>query len=176
MPRIAKINRQTAETKIELELNLDGTGQSRIATGVGFFDHMLTLWTKHSACDLSVVAQGDLVYKDLKESKDEEVTHYSEELNRAERHILELEEKLKKKDTEILRLKKLKKQVELVRNLNYHERAVKAENKAERLEKKYRIALSSLNESREYLNVLIKFINDLGYDVIIDGELMEVDN
>ena len=60
MPRIAKINRQTAETQIELELNLDGTGQAQIATGVGFFDHMLTLWTKHSACDLTVKAVGDL--------------------------------------------------------------------------------------------------------------------
>jgi len=60
MPRIATINRQTAETQIELELNLDGTGQSQIATGVGFFDHMLTLWTKHSACDLTVKAVGDL--------------------------------------------------------------------------------------------------------------------
>ncbi|MBL9123240.1 MAG: imidazoleglycerol-phosphate dehydratase HisB [Planctomycetaceae bacterium] len=60
MPRTATIRRQTAETKIDLELNLDGTGQSRIATGVGFFDHMLTLWARHSACDLTVQAVGDL--------------------------------------------------------------------------------------------------------------------
>jgi imidazoleglycerol-phosphate dehydratase len=60
MPRTAKISRQTAETKIELELNLDGSGQSQIATGVGFFDHMLTLLAKHAAFDLNVSAQGDL--------------------------------------------------------------------------------------------------------------------
>ena len=60
MPRTATIHRQTAETTIDLELNLDGTGQAQIATGVGFFDHMLTLLAKHSACDLTVRAQGDL--------------------------------------------------------------------------------------------------------------------
>lgn len=60
MTRTAKIQRRTAETQIELELDLDGSGQSAVATGVGFFDHMLTLWTKHSACDLAVNASGDL--------------------------------------------------------------------------------------------------------------------
>jgi imidazoleglycerol-phosphate dehydratase len=60
MTRTAKIQRKTAETEIELELNLDGTGQSNIATGVGFFDHMLTLLSKHSAIDLTVKAIGDL--------------------------------------------------------------------------------------------------------------------
>lgn len=60
MSRTATIHRRTAETDIELELNLDGTGQSRIATGVGFFDHMLTLLAKHSAMDLNVKAVGDL--------------------------------------------------------------------------------------------------------------------
>ena len=60
MPRTATIHRQTAETLIDLELNLDGCGQAQIATGIGFFDHMLTLLAKHSACDLSVRAQGDL--------------------------------------------------------------------------------------------------------------------
>jgi len=58
--RTAKIQRATAETKIELELNLDGTGQSQITTGVGFFDHMLTLLAKHAAFDLNVKADGDL--------------------------------------------------------------------------------------------------------------------
>ncbi len=58
--RIAKIERNTAETKIRLELNLDGTGASTIATGVGFFDHMLTLFARHGAFDLTVEAQGDL--------------------------------------------------------------------------------------------------------------------
>jgi imidazoleglycerol-phosphate dehydratase len=60
MSRTAKISRQTAETKIELELNLDGSGQAQIATGVGFFDHMLTLLAKHAAIDLTVRADGDL--------------------------------------------------------------------------------------------------------------------
>src|ERR1051325_9740047 len=60
MPRTAHINRQTAETQIELELNLDGSGTANVATGVGFFYHMLTLLAKHSAIDLTVKATGDL--------------------------------------------------------------------------------------------------------------------
>lgn len=58
--RTAKIDRQTSETQITLQLDLDGTGQSDVETGVGFLDHMLTLFTKHSAADLSVKAAGDL--------------------------------------------------------------------------------------------------------------------
>jgi len=58
--RTARIERQTAETKIALELNLDGAGTSTIATGVGFFDHMLTLLARHAAIDLTVTAEGDL--------------------------------------------------------------------------------------------------------------------
>jgi imidazoleglycerol-phosphate dehydratase len=60
MPRTATIHRQTAETRIELELNLDGTGHSAIRTGVGFFDHMLTLLARHALFDLRIDAQGDL--------------------------------------------------------------------------------------------------------------------
>ncbi len=60
MPRTATIDRKTAETEIHLELSLDGSGQSQIATGVGFFDHMLTLLAKHAAFDLTVDAKGDL--------------------------------------------------------------------------------------------------------------------
>lgn len=60
MGRTSEITRQTAETSIRLSLNLDGTGQSKIHTGVGFFDHMLTLLARHGALDLSVEAQGDL--------------------------------------------------------------------------------------------------------------------
>jgi imidazoleglycerol-phosphate dehydratase len=60
MARTATIDRKTAETKIRLQLNLDGAGQADIATGIGFFDHMLTLFAKHSATDLSVHADGDL--------------------------------------------------------------------------------------------------------------------
>ena len=54
------INRKTAETQIELTLNLDGSGVAQIATGIGFFDHMLTLLAKHALFDLTVSAQGDL--------------------------------------------------------------------------------------------------------------------
>jgi imidazoleglycerol-phosphate dehydratase len=60
MPRTAQIHRETGETKIELALNLDGTGTGTISTGVGFFDHMLTLLTRHSLIDLNVKAEGDL--------------------------------------------------------------------------------------------------------------------
>jgi imidazoleglycerol-phosphate dehydratase len=60
MPRTAHVTRQTAETQIELELNLDGAGNSTISTGVGFFDHMLTLLARHAAIDLTVSAKGDL--------------------------------------------------------------------------------------------------------------------
>lgn len=60
MPRTAAISRRTAETDIQLEVNLDGTGTADIATGVGFFDHMLTLLARHAVMDLKVRAQGDL--------------------------------------------------------------------------------------------------------------------
>ena len=56
VPRSASILRQTAETDISLTLALDGSGQSQIATGVGFFDHMLTLLAKHGLFDLTVEA------------------------------------------------------------------------------------------------------------------------
>lgn len=58
--RTAKITRQTKETNIEVELNLDGTGIYKISTGIGFFDHMLELFSKHSLVDLSVKCDGDL--------------------------------------------------------------------------------------------------------------------
>jgi len=57
--RKASLRRDTAETKIALEVNLDGTGTSEIATGVAFFDHMLTLFSRHSLVDLKVKATGD---------------------------------------------------------------------------------------------------------------------
>ena len=60
MPRTARIQRQTAETNITLELTLDGAGQSKVATGVGFLDHMLVLLAKHAAFDLGIEASGDL--------------------------------------------------------------------------------------------------------------------
>lgn len=60
MARTAEIDRKTAETDIQLSINLDGSGQSDIQTGVGFFDHMLELFAKHAVIDLTVRAQGDL--------------------------------------------------------------------------------------------------------------------
>ena len=58
--RSAKVLRKTAETRITLTLMIDGSGKAKVATGVSFFDHMLTLLAKHSLCDLTVKASGDL--------------------------------------------------------------------------------------------------------------------
>ena len=62
--RTASIVRKTAETDITLELNLDGKGESKIATGCGFLDHMLTLLAKHGRFDLTVCCQGDTFVDD----------------------------------------------------------------------------------------------------------------
>ena len=59
MARTASISRKTGETDIQIEVNLDGTGVSRIDTGVGFFDHMLTALSRHSLMDLAVSCKGD---------------------------------------------------------------------------------------------------------------------
>lgn len=58
--RLGRLTRRTTETAVELEFNLDGTGQTEIRTGVGFLDHMLTLFTKHGRFDLKVECDGDL--------------------------------------------------------------------------------------------------------------------
>lgn len=58
--RHATITRQTGETDITLSLSLDGQGHATVATGIGFLDHMLTLWARHGMFDLAVQAQGDL--------------------------------------------------------------------------------------------------------------------
>lgn len=60
MTRTAKIERDTTETQIKLEMNLDGSGNFSGSTGVGFFDHMLQLFTRHGCFDLSVEVNGDL--------------------------------------------------------------------------------------------------------------------
>ncbi|MBO4281510.1 MAG: imidazoleglycerol-phosphate dehydratase HisB [Lachnospiraceae bacterium] len=60
MNRIATVERQTKETKITCTLNLDGTGQFDINTGIGFFDHMLSGFAKHGLFDLTIKAEGDL--------------------------------------------------------------------------------------------------------------------
>jgi imidazoleglycerol-phosphate dehydratase len=60
MTRIATVSRRTNETKIDITLNLDGSGQHAIKTGVGFFDHMLTHIAKHGVFDLEMRCEGDL--------------------------------------------------------------------------------------------------------------------
>ena len=58
--RTATVSRKTKETDISVTLDLDGTGKSDIQTGIGFFDHMLESFSKHSAIDLTVRCDGDL--------------------------------------------------------------------------------------------------------------------
>ena len=59
-PRIAEVSRNTAETKITVKLNLDGTGQASLSTGIGFFDHMLDQIARHGLIDLDIQCVGDL--------------------------------------------------------------------------------------------------------------------
>lgn len=68
--RCAAIKRTTAETDIQLELNLDGTGKSQVDTGVGFLDHMLTLFAKHGRLDLTVTCSGDTCVDDHHSTED----------------------------------------------------------------------------------------------------------
>ncbi|WP_298801550.1 imidazoleglycerol-phosphate dehydratase HisB [uncultured Pseudokineococcus sp.] len=58
--RRARVERRTSESSVVVEVDLDGTGESRISTGVGFYDHMLTALARHSLVDLVVEAEGDL--------------------------------------------------------------------------------------------------------------------
>ena len=62
--RTATVIRKTAETDIRLTLNLDGKGESRIESGVGFLDHMLTLFAKHGRFDLTLTCKGDVTVDD----------------------------------------------------------------------------------------------------------------
>lgn len=68
--RNAAINRKTAETDIALFLELDGSGKAKISTGVGFLDHMLTLFAKHGRFDLTVSCQGDTCVDDHHSTED----------------------------------------------------------------------------------------------------------
>ena len=68
--REASVKRQTAETKIELRLNLDGSGESRVQTGVGFLDHMLTLFARHGGFDLELRCEGDTWVDDHHSTED----------------------------------------------------------------------------------------------------------
>ena len=58
--RTAKVDRKTKETDISCEINVDGTGQNEISTGIGFFDHMLEIFSHHSLVDLKLKAEGDI--------------------------------------------------------------------------------------------------------------------
>ena len=60
MKRVGTVHRKTAETNIRLRIDLDGRGKAKIATGIGFFDHMLNLVARHGAFDLTIEAKGDL--------------------------------------------------------------------------------------------------------------------
>jgi imidazoleglycerol-phosphate dehydratase len=68
--RSATIERDTAETRISLALDLDGTGKAEIATGIGFLDHMLTLLARHSLIDMRISAKGDLEVDDHHTAED----------------------------------------------------------------------------------------------------------
>ena len=68
--REAVIERKTAETDIKLRLDLDGKGESNIDTGIGFLDHMLTLFARHSGFDIDVKCQGD-TYVDFHHSAED---------------------------------------------------------------------------------------------------------
>jgi imidazoleglycerol-phosphate dehydratase len=59
-PRIAEVQRDTKETQIRVRVNIDGTGQARLSTGIGFFDHMLDQIARHGLIDLEIDAKGDL--------------------------------------------------------------------------------------------------------------------
>ena len=70
MTRTATIDRKTSETEIHLRLTLDGTGDGRRQSGIGFLDHMLDLFAKHAAVDLDVTARGDLHVDDHHTAED----------------------------------------------------------------------------------------------------------
>lgn len=60
MPRVAELTRTTKETDLHVRVNLDGRGEARVKTGIGFFDHMLEALARHGLLDLTVEARGDL--------------------------------------------------------------------------------------------------------------------
>ena len=80
--RIAKVNRKTKETDISCEINLDGTGQNEISTGIGFFDHMMEIFSHHSLIDLKLKAEGD-IHVDFHHTVEDAAYVLAEAINKA---------------------------------------------------------------------------------------------
>src|SRR6266581_9536817 len=72
--RVAEVHRETKETDIRVKLDLDGSGQSRISTGLPFLDHMLELFARHGLFDLNVACKGDLAVDDHHSVEDVAIT------------------------------------------------------------------------------------------------------
>ncbi len=70
MARLAEVSRATRETRIEVKLSLDGTGESTIRTGIGMLDHLLTAFARHARLDLSLTCKGDLEVDDHHTAED----------------------------------------------------------------------------------------------------------
>ena len=80
--RNAKVNRKTKETDIYCEINIDGTGQNEISTGIGFFDHMLEIFSHHSLVDLKLKAEGD-IHVDFHHTVEDAAYVLAEAINKA---------------------------------------------------------------------------------------------
>jgi imidazoleglycerol-phosphate dehydratase len=80
--RNAKVNRKTKETNISCEINIDGTGQNEISTGIGFFDHMLEIFSHHSLIDLRLKADGD-IHVDFHHTVEDAAYVLAEAINKA---------------------------------------------------------------------------------------------
>ena len=80
--RKASINRNTKETSIKVDINLDGTGKASIKTGIGFLDHMMEQIAKHSLIDIDLIAKGDL-HIDLHHTTEDSGIVFGEALKKA---------------------------------------------------------------------------------------------
>jgi imidazoleglycerol-phosphate dehydratase len=80
--RTAKVNRKTKETDISCEINIDGTGLNEISTGIGFFDHMLEIFSHHSLIDLKLKAEGD-IHVDFHHTVEDAAYVLAEAINKA---------------------------------------------------------------------------------------------
>jgi len=80
--RIATIERNTKETKITCNINIDGTGTSKVSTGIGFFDHMLEIFSHHSLIDINLTTNGD-THVDFHHTVEDTAYALSEAINRA---------------------------------------------------------------------------------------------